>query len=416
MADRNRPHAKAGQGGRANAKHDRRTVNGMHSDLMQRNTIPGAAPENTGEHRHGPRRGRLLPFLPPLLLALGGCSPDTVPEPDSHAFVLSDTMLSRIQLDTVRESPVRNVINLNGRIAADGNRTASVFAIMSGQVESVDVELGDRVEKGQVLAKIRSSDVAKLERKLIDARSDKEVAEKNLATKEDLYNSQLLSERKLVEARFDLEKANAQLQRMNEIFSIYTIEAGSRYVLRAPVSGYVIAKAIARDVTLPEDDHDPVFTIAELDNVWVLADVYESDIARVKEGMEAEVSTLSYPDRVFRGRVDKIFNILDPRTRTMRIRISLGNPEVLLKPEMIARVRLAFQEGRALPTIPARAVITENGKSYVMAFRDRYNISTREITPFRTTGDTTWTANGLQPGEVVIGKEQLYIYDALNDE
>lgn len=359
--------------------------------------------------------GRLLAFLP-LLLALGGCSPDPVPAPDTNAFVLSDTMLTRIRLDTVHTSRVQNVVNLNGRISADESRMASVFAIMSGQVESVNVELGDRVEKGQVLAKIRSGEVARLERKLIDARSDKEVAEKNLATKEALFRSQLLSERKLVEAQFDLEKANAQLQRMNEIFAIYTIEAGSRYVLRAPVSGYVIGKAIAHDVTLPEENHDPVFTIAELDDVWVLADVYESDIARVKEGMDAEVTTLSYPNMAMHGKVDRIFNILDPATRTMRIRISLKNPDVLLKPEMIAHVKLRYQENEELPAIPAHALITENGKSYVMVFKDRYNIATREVVPFRTTGDTTWVADGLQPGEVIVSKEQLYLYDALNDQ
>lgn len=350
-----------------------------------------------------------------LVLLAAGCGGHETPVPDAHAFVLSDTMMKRIRLDTVRLAQVEGVINLNGRIAADENRMASVFAIMSGQVENVDVELGDHVQKGQVLAKIRSGEVAKMERKLIEARSNKEVAEKNLAVKQDLFNSSLLSERKLVEARYDLEKANAELKRMTEVFSIYTFEGGSRFVLRAPVSGYVIRKDIARDVTLPEDNHDPVFTIAELDKVWVLADVYESDIARVKEGMNAEVTTLSYPGKVMRGKVDRIFNILDPETRTMRIRITLDNPNVLLKPEMIARVQLTFQENENLPAIPADAVIQDAGKHFVMIFKDRRNIAVREIVPARTTANTLWVSEGLQPGEVVIGREQLFVYDALNE-
>ena len=186
-------------------------------------------------------------------------------------------------------------------------------------------------------------------------------------------------------------------------------------MLRAPVCGYVIRKDIARDVTLPEDNHDPVFTIAELDKVWVLADVYESDIARVKEGMNAEVTTLSYPGKVMRGKVDRIFNILDPETRTMRIRITLDNPNVLLKPEMIARVQLTFQENENLPAIPADAVIQDAGKHFVMTFKDRRNIAVREIVPARTTANTLWVSEGLQPGEVVIGREQLFVYDALNE-
>ncbi|MBS1569357.1 MAG: efflux RND transporter periplasmic adaptor subunit [Bacteroidetes bacterium] len=347
---------------------------------------------------------------------LAGCGPKEPPNADANAFVLSDTMLKRIRLDTVKVRKVEGVIDLNGRISADENRMASVFAIMSGQVVSVNAELGDHVNKGQELAEIRSSEVADLERELIDARGEKDVAQKNLATKEDLFKSQLLSEPELVEARYQLEKANAQLKRMNEIFSIYTFDSASRYVLRAPMSGYIIAKSIARDVTLPADQQAPVFTIAELDEVWVLADVYESDIPRVKEGMDAEVTTLSYPGKVLHGKVDRIFNMLDPDTRTMRIRITLSNPGVLLKPEMVARVRLSFQENDSLPSIPAGAVITDGGKQYVMVFKDRYNITTREITPERTTGNTTWITDGLKPGEVIIGREQLYIYDALNDQ
>lgn len=104
-----------------------------------------------------------------LLAALlaAGCGVAEPPVADTNAFVLSDTMLQRIQLDTVVMKQVENVIHLNGRIAADENKLASVFAIMSGQVISVDAELGDRVKKGQTLAKIRSGDVAKMERKLI---------------------------------------------------------------------------------------------------------------------------------------------------------------------------------------------------------------------------------------------------------
>ncbi len=350
-----------------------------------------------------------------LTMLVASCGAGEQPMADSNAFVLSDTMLQRIRLDTVMMKQVESVIHLNGRITTDENRMASVYAIMSGQVISVDVELGDHVTKGQTLAKIRSGDVARLERKLIEARSDREVAEKNLATKEELFGSQLLSERKLVEARYQLEKANAELQRMNEIFSIYTIESGSRYVLRAPMDGYVINKALTRDVTLPDDHPDPVFTIAELSEVWVMADVYESDIARVKEGMDAEITMLSYPDKVFRGKVDRIFNFLDPRTRTMRIRVILSNEDKLLKPEMVAHVKLTFLKDEVLPAIPATAIISDNSRHYTMVFKDRYNVITREVEVAHTTGITTWLKSGLEPGEIIVSKHQLYLYDALND-
>ncbi|HEY0976867.1 MAG TPA: efflux RND transporter periplasmic adaptor subunit [Flavobacteriales bacterium] len=350
-----------------------------------------------------------------LLAGLCACKgPAPTPNAD-RTFTLSDTMLARIQLDTVRVLPIENTVELNAHIAPDDGRLASVYPIVGGQVSEVEVELGDHVTKGRTLAIIRSSQVADLERKMIDARSDMEVAEKNLASKQDLFDSHLLSERKLVEARYELEKAKAKLKGMNEIFSIYQFKDGSQYVVKAPISGYVIDKAVVRDVTLPEDHDEAIFTIAELDRVWVLADVYESDIARVKEGMTAQVTTLSYPGKVFTGKVDKILNMLDPRTRTMRIRITLQNPDVLLKPEMIARVRLVYQEERSLPAIPSGAIINDNDRDHVMVFKDRLNVETRSITVDRTTGTTSWVSSGLRPGEVIVSGQQLFLYDALND-
>ncbi|MEZ4791034.1 MAG: efflux RND transporter periplasmic adaptor subunit [Flavobacteriales bacterium] len=355
-----------------------------------------------------------LLFLAPLLV-LTACGPGEPPEPDTKAFALSDSMLTRITLDTVKLHPVEEIIELNGRIAAATDRMADIYAIVGGQVISVDAELGDRVTKGQTLAVIRSSEVAQFESELIDARSDARVAEKNMQVQQDLFASKLISERELVQAQQELAKAQAQQRRMEEIFSIYHFRNGSVYEVKAPISGYLVDRRVNRDMVLPADQNERIFSIAELDEVWALAEVYESDIARVKEGLPAEITTLSYPDHAFPGTVDKIFNILDPRTRTMRIRVKLPNPETLLKPEMIARVRLSFQKEDLLPAIPAGAIISDNGKQYVMVYEDRMNITTRLVQPMRTTGTTTWITDGLKPGEVVISKGQLFIYDALND-
>ncbi|MCB9165391.1 MAG: efflux RND transporter periplasmic adaptor subunit [Flavobacteriales bacterium] len=329
--------------------------------------------------------------------------------------MLSDSMLGRITLDTVRVRPVENLIELNGRIAAAADRMADIYAIVGGQVLSVEAELGDRVTKGQTLAIIRSSEVAQFESELIDARSDVRVAQKNLQVQQDLFATKLISERELVLAQQDLAKAEAQLRRVEEVFSIYHFRDGSVYEVKAPISGYLIDRRVNRDVVLPANQNERIFSIAELDEVWVLAEVYESDIARVKEGLPAEITTLSYRDRVFPGTVDKIFNILDPRTRTMRVRVKLQNPETLLKPEMIARVRLTFEEDQRLPAIPGSAIISDNGKQYVMVYQDRRNIATRQVRTLRTTGSSTWITEGLASGEVIISKGQLFIYDALND-
>jgi len=344
------------------------------------------------------------------------CTPDKAESLDEQkTFVLSDTMLRKITLDTVKIKAVNGVLNLNGKIVADENRMVEIFPIVGGNVLEVDAELGDYVKKNQPLAVIKSGEVAEYDRQLIDAQSDVLVAQKNLSVKQDLYESKLSSDRELVSAQKDLEKAEAGLQRISETFSIYNFNKKSEYRLKAPISGFIISKNIARDMTLPADRTESVFTVAELDEVWAIANVYESDISRIREQMNVEITTLSYPGEPIQGKIDKVFSVLDPETKTMKVRIRIVNPDFKLKPEMLASVKARYNEDKQLTAIPTSALIFDNSRDFVMIFKDRNNIETREVEVYKTTDDTTWITSGLKAGEVVISRNQLYIYDALND-
>lgn len=344
------------------------------------------------------------------------CSePGNVEAPEQKTFVISETMLKSIRLDTVMVSQVQGVLNLNGKIVADENRLVEIFPIVGGNVISVDVELGDYVNKNQTLGVIRSSEVAEYDRQLIDAQSDVSVAQKNLEVKKDLLASKLISEREMVEAVKELEKAEAALTRIRETFAIYGFNDRSEYVLRSPINGFVINKKINRDMTLPSGHNESVFTIAELNEVWAVADVYESDISRIKQGMDVSVSALSYPGETIQGKIDKIFNVLDPATKTMKVRIRLQNSDFKFKPEMIATVKVLFNEDGELPSVPASAIIFDRSRQFIMIFKDRYNIETREVEVHKTTASRAWLSSGVSDGEIVISKNQLFIYDALND-
>ena len=163
------------------------------------------------------------------------------------------------------------------------------------------------------------------------------------------------------------------------------------------------------------DNTQNIFTIAQIDEVWIVANVYESDISKVHEGMDATVKTLSYPDKVFSGKVAKIYNMLDPQTRTMKVRIILQNPGFLLNPEMVATVSLVYREQEEYPSIPASAVIFDKSANFVMIFRDRAHVETRPVSIYKTADSRSFIQSGLKPGEVIISRNQLYIYDELND-
>lgn len=331
------------------------------------------------------------------------------------AFALSDKMLSTTTTATVGYQAVKNELNFFGKITADNNKMIEVFPVVGGNVTKVYVELGDYVQKGQLLATIRSTEVASFEKDLDDAQNDVLVAKNNYKVTQELYEGKLNAERDLVEAKSRLDKAMSQLHRIQETYQIYNIKKGATYEVRSPLSGFVIQKNINEDMLLRSDKTDNIFDIAEIKEVWAIANINESEINQVKLGIDAAVTTLSYPDTVFNGKVDKIFNVIDPETKAMKVRIKLDNPGYLLKPEMRANIKLSYNEDAKMLAIPSSAVIFDKSKNYVMVYKDRRNIETRLVEVHRQVGKVAYISSGLNEGEQVMTTNQLLVYDALND-
>lgn len=332
-----------------------------------------------------------------------------------QTFVLSDKMLASTQTEVASFNLLKNELNFYGKITPDNNKMIEIFPVVGGNVTKVYVELGDYVHKGDLLATIRSTEVAGFEKELDDAKNDVIVAKNNLKIAQELFEGKLSAEREVIEAKSQLDKAESQLHRIEETYKIYNIKGGAVFEVRSPLSGFIVQKKINQDMLLRNDRSDNIFDIAEIDNVWAIANVNESDINQVKLGIDAAVSTLSYPDKKFYGKVDKIFNIIDPETKAMKVRIKLTNTDYLLKPEMRATIKLSYTENTSMISIPSQSVIFDKSKNYVMVFKDRNNIETRQVEVFRQVGNITFIKNGLNEGEKVITENQLLIYDALND-
>jgi len=358
----------------------------------------------------------VIRYLPLAFAAfvLFGCHQTEAPEL-ATAFALSDTMMARSGFEKVAMQPVKNEIRLFGKIAADNNKTAQVYPVVGGVVTSINVELGDYLREGQVMATIQSSEVAQFQKERLDALSEVAVAEKNLSVANDLYKGKLNSERDVAVAEKQVENARAELARVNDIYKIYNLKAGSVYNVVAPISGFVITKRINQNEQLPSDLAEPLFSIAEINEVWALANVNESDISNIKVGVEATVKTLAFPGELFRGKIDKVFNAIDPETRSIKARVKIANPDFRLKPEMNCTVSVHYTEPDSLPAVKSSAVIFDKSKNWVMVFKDKHNIETRLVTVYRQLGDLTYISSGLAPGETVITDNSLLIYDAIND-
>ena len=323
--------------------------------------------------------------------------------------------MERCEFSNATTQDVKDELKLFGKIAADNSKKANIFPIMSGNVLKIHVELGDYVKQGQLLATMRSSEVADFQRQLLDARADMALAEKNVQVAKELFEGKINSERDVIAAEKELLKAKAELERIEEVYRIYGLSGGSLFNITAPISGFIVYKDITQNEQLRSDKADIIFSIAQIDEVWVLANVNESDISKAELGYEAEVKTISYPDKIFSGKVDRIFNAIDPGTKAMKILVKIQNPELLLKPEMNATITLKFSENKKLIAVPSSSIIFDKSKNWTMVFKSRTEIETRQVEVYRQLDDVTYILSGLKEHERVISKNGLMIYDALND-
>ncbi|WP_223649948.1 efflux RND transporter periplasmic adaptor subunit [Hymenobacter psoromatis] len=356
-----------------------------------------------------------------LGLSLGACSKPAETANAEEAktakkFSLSDQTLKELAFDTVRLEPVRSEQSFSGQVVTNGDKTAKVVPLVGGIVEDLKVELGDHVTKGQVLAVVRSGEIADVQNQNSNAGTDLAIARKNLSVADDQFKAGLAAERDVVLAREELRKAQSNLGKTNKQLGIYGVSQDGHYTIKAPISGFITEKNVTENMQYTTASADSFFTIADLDQVWVLANVFEADIANVQVGYQADITTLSYPDKHFKGVVDKVFNVLDPDSKALKVRIRLLNPGYLLKPEMYAQVRILNTEKQKELAVPASSVIFDKDQHFVLVFKNRTDVETRPVRVTKTVGnEVSYVTGSLKAGDVIVTKNQLLLYDELND-
>lgn len=323
---------------------------------------------------------------------------------------VSDSIINNIKTATAVMADDSDVIKLNGKISANETKTAKVYALVSGKIQTVKAELGDHVEKGQVLAVLRSSEVAGVINDLALAESSVEMAKKSLQTTQDLYDSKLATEQDLISAKITYNKALSELNRSKQVSAI-TGGSNATYTVTAPISGYVIDKNISNNSEVRQDNNANLFTIADLSDVWIMANVYEADMMNIHLGDAVVVNTLADPDKNYPGKIDKIYDVLDPATRTMQVRISMRNDKKDLKPEMFAIVKVNIHSASKTLTVPVQALVMDNSKYYVV-LKKSGKLQVQEITLIKRNEDKAYI-KGLQEGDEVVTSSQVFIYQAL---
>jgi cobalt-zinc-cadmium efflux system membrane fusion protein len=333
-----------------------------------------------------------------------------VPPARSSEITLDSKMLTSIKVDTIGGFASNGHLAVAGKVQFDEDRVARVLAPLSGQVVDLQVKLGDPVRKGQIICMLSSRDAAAAAGEHIESRKDLELAEKNASMTADLFEHQAASKMALQQAESDLAKARARAARTGEALRVLGVAVqddvarfNGRVPIRAPIPGVVIERRVTDGQFAPADG-TPLLTVANLDTVWVIGDLFERDLRLVRRGQPAVVTTSAYPGEQFEGKVNYISESIDPASRTAKVRVSVANPAGRLKPEMYAAVALAVEGDERTPIVPADAIFTEEGRSFVYVELAPGRFVRRAVEVAAGEGPSRRVLTGLRLGErIVVG-------------
>jgi cobalt-zinc-cadmium efflux system membrane fusion protein len=345
----------------------------------------------------------------------GTAATSTQKSEETDKYVIPDSIFKILTIDTAHMCSVVDAITLTGKVAFNDENVLKIYPLVSGNISNINAMLGDYVEAGQTLAVIKSIEMAGYSNDLTAAETNLQVSKKNLDATQDMATSGLASQKDLLAAQAAYTQAQSELKRVQSVLKINGGNTQGEYIVRAPISGFIVEKNVTNDMTIRADNGNDLFTISNLKNIWVIANVYESNINQVHLGDSVQVTTLSYPGRIFNGKIDKILNVLDPTNKVMKVRVVLSNPNYALKPEMIASVTVMSNENKQSVCIPSSALIFDNSQYYVLVYNDKSDVRVTPVQILNIVGNQTYIANGLQQGEKIITSQQaLLIYNALN--
>jgi len=356
-------------------------------------------------------------FLSVILIGtviFSSCKTKPAPTDEKEQFVISDSLFKTIKIDSVVKCPLVNALTFTGQVSFNEDNVARIFPMVSGNITGISAQLGDYVKAGQKLGVIRSTEMAGYGNDLVTSKTNLLIAQKNMDAAQEMYKSGLMSQKDFITAQELYKQAESQLNRSKEVLQINGGNTNGEFVVRSPINGFVVEKQINNDMAIRPDNTNDLFTISDLKNVWVLANVYESNITQVHLGDSVDVTTLSYPGRIFRGKVDKILNVLDPTNKVMKLRVVLPNPDYALKPGMFASITVINNTNKEALCVPAGSVIFENSQYYVLVYKSRSDVKITPVQVIGTNGDRTYISGGVQVGDSIIGSDAVLIYSALN--
>jgi cobalt-zinc-cadmium efflux system membrane fusion protein len=343
----------------------------MRNNFAARQEYIGTAAIGCGVERSSTA---LLALCLLLAVAMSACSreiPAAASKPpvtlDPDVFAADHPELFKTAKAETRALPT--AVTANGVVTPDVNRTIHVTSLGSGRVVDLKAKLGDNVKKDQTLLIISSPDLAGSFADYEKAKADEVLSRKALERAQMLYQRGAIAAKDLETAQDAEDKAKVDVETAEHRIRILGADPAHPsplIELKAPVSGTIVEQNVAGSEGIKSLDNTPnLFTIANLAEVWVVCDVFENDLGEVHLGDSAEIRMNAFRDRVFKGRVADISRVLDPNTRSAKVRIVLPNPDGSLRSGMFAVATFRSRKLTDRVVVPSTAIMRLHDKDWV---------------------------------------------------
>src|ERR1043165_3893318 len=374
------------------------------------------------------------------IAALGGCkratnSSSAPPNGQATSAAVQSASDKAIETEIVTTAPISGAVTATGKISVPEDRTAVIGPVNEGRIVKLYAGQGTRVRKGQKLAELESADIDQAEADYLKALADSENAKRSAAAEiklaqqtydrtKALYEKTVVPGKNLQSAEHDLEVAKANAENNNASTNV-SLTAARRHLLilgltdatidglgkksglaatfslNSPIDGVVVERNATIGATVGTDAS--VFKIIDTSRGWIDANVFEKDLPRVRGGQQVKVSTTAFPGTTFSGRVIFVNSVVDPDSRTVKVRTEVPNPDGRLKPDMFANVEVITDVAGSAISVPQSAVLEDGGKSYVFV-ADNGAFKKLQVQTGIRTGERVEIVDGLKSGDRVVIK------------
>ena len=332
-------------------------------------------------------------------------------------FIIPQDQMSHVQVVTVAPTTLKRTLRLTGAVAYNAFNTTPVITQVGGPVTRILVVPGEHVKTGQPMLDVSSPDYSQLLSAYLKAAETFRLAQKNYSRAQELYQHHAIAERDLEQAESDRNQAQTDLNAAEQGMKILGIKnpadlakapSSAQVPVLAPISGEVVERMVAPGQVV-QAGQTQAFTISDLSTVWVLANVYQMDLAFVQSGEDVVVQTDAYPGS-FHGRISYVSPALDPNTRTLQARIVVDNPGETLKRDMYCTVSVAAGSFSNVIAVPDSSILRDdNNQPFVYIANGANQFGRRDVELGASQNGQIQIVKGISAGDRVVGDGGLFL-------